>query len=329
MRFLAPLLASALSACAQAAPIASAKPDFPVKRCVQIAHALEAPNEGDWGYRIDRADIEAIADAGFDTIRLPIQWSAHADEAPPYRIDPAFFTRVDEVIGWAFSRRLNVIFTVHNYDALWKSPNTEKARFLGLWDQIGAHYKDYPPALIFTPFNEPAYELQGRTWDDLIPELVARIRATNPTRALIIGGDNWFKRETMLKLTLPPDPNIVATFHYYEPYEFAVQGAEWFANPPPKGRDWGSVGERATLARDFAEAADWGRGHNRIVFLGEFGAHVASPPDARLRWHQAVRETAEDNAIPWCVHDFSANFGVFDPATRAWRPGFAAALMGQ
>jgi endoglucanase len=328
VKVLAPLLAIALSACAQAAPIAAAKPDFPVKRCVQIAHALEAPNEGDWGFRIERADIDAIADAEFDTIRLPIQWSAHADAAPPYRIDPAFFARVDEVIGWAFARDLNVIFTVHNYDALWKSPNTEKARFLALWDQIGAHYKDYPPALIFTPFNEPAYELQGRAWADLIPELVARIRATNPTRVLIIGGDNWFKREAMLQLKLPPDPNIVATFHYYEPYEFAVQGAEWFANPPPVGRDWGNEAERATLARDFAEAADWAQQNNRIVFLGEFGAHVASPPQARLRWHEAVRKTAEANSMPWCVHDFSANFGVFDRATRVWKPGFEAALMG-
>lgn len=329
MRTFAPLLAFALAACAQAAPLDAPKPDFPVKRCVQIAHALEAPREGDWGFRIFRADIDAIADAGFDTIRLPIQWSAHASLAPPYTINPAFFARVDQVIGWALARDLNVIFTVHNYDAMWKSPDTEQARFLALWDQIGVHYKDYPPGLMFTPFNEPAYELQGRAWADLIPELVARIRATNPTRVLIVGGDNWFKREAMLKLKLPADPNIVATFHYYEPYDFAVQGAEWFANPPPVGRDWGTASERGQMARDFAEAADWAKAHKRHVFLGEFGAHVASPAEARLRWHQAVREAAEANAIPWCVHDYSANFGVFDRATRAWKPGFEAALMGR
>jgi hypothetical protein len=55
---------------------------------------------------------------------------------------------------------------------------------------------------------------------------------------------------------------------------------------------------------------------------------VASPPQARLRWHEAVRKPAEANSMPWCVHDFSANFGVFGRATRVWKPGFEAALMG-
>ena len=40
----------------------------------------------------------ALKAAGFDSVRIPIKWSAHAAKTAPYTIDPAFMDRVDHVV---------------------------------------------------------------------------------------------------------------------------------------------------------------------------------------------------------------------------------------
>jgi len=62
---------------------------------VNFGNALEAPQEGDWGIRLEERYFDLIKKAGFKTVRLPVRWSAHAQEMPPYTIDPAFFERID------------------------------------------------------------------------------------------------------------------------------------------------------------------------------------------------------------------------------------------
>ncbi|HKD37098.1 MAG TPA: hypothetical protein VKB78_09865, partial [Pirellulales bacterium] len=56
-------------------------------RGINLGNALEAPHEGDWGVTLKESYFEAIASAGFDSVRIPVRWSAHAAESQPYTID--------------------------------------------------------------------------------------------------------------------------------------------------------------------------------------------------------------------------------------------------
>ncbi|MCS7087486.1 MAG: cellulase family glycosylhydrolase, partial [Thermoflexales bacterium] len=116
-------------------------------RGINVANALEAPREGDWGIVIEDYFFPLIRQAGFDTVRIPIRWSAHALREAPYTIDPAFFERVDWVIEQALNSDLNVVINVHHYEELFENPNAEWDRFLALWDQIATRYKDLPPTV--------------------------------------------------------------------------------------------------------------------------------------------------------------------------------------
>ena len=49
-----------------------------------------------------------VREAGFDAVRLPIRWSAHAAQTPPYAIDAAFLARVDWAANQALARGLAV-----------------------------------------------------------------------------------------------------------------------------------------------------------------------------------------------------------------------------
>jgi len=124
-------------------------------RGINLGNALEAPKEGAWGVTLKAEYFKAIKDAGFDSVRLPVKWSAHAQETAPYTIDPMFFERVVWAIDQALANRLNIIVNVHHYNEVDAAPEEHLPRLEGLWRQIAARYKDRPRAVVFELLNEP------------------------------------------------------------------------------------------------------------------------------------------------------------------------------
>src|SRR5437764_4390608 len=78
-------------------------------RGINLGNALEAPKEGEWGVTLKAAYFKAIKDAGFQTVRLPVRWSAHAQAEAPYTIDAKFAERVDWALDRAAENKLNLI----------------------------------------------------------------------------------------------------------------------------------------------------------------------------------------------------------------------------
>lgn len=319
--------AFALAACTGDAAASARPPPPPVQRCVNIANALNAPNEGDWGFTIEARYFPIIAKAGFDSVRLPIAWQQHADEAAPYRIDPAFFARVDEVVAQARLAGLKVILDLHDYDALSDAPAAHWDRFVALWDQIALHYRDAPrEAVIFELLNEPRAKLEGAALDALMKDALAAVRATNPDRTVIVGGGNWNSVSGLLASAPPKDAQLTATFHYYHPHAFSHQGADFGTDAPPLGRHWGSAAERAELERHFDRAAAWAAERSLPLLLGEFGVFRAAPADQRALYMKAAREAAEARGIGWCAFDFAASFILYDLEAERWIPELQDAL---
>jgi len=125
-------------------------------RTVNLANALEAPNEGDWGLMLQEEYFQLVKEAGFTAVRIPIRWNAHAGTSAPYIISPEFFDRIDWAVEQALSRGLAVVLDLHHYDELMLDPINHKERFIGLWQQIAEHYQDYPDELVFEFLNEPS-----------------------------------------------------------------------------------------------------------------------------------------------------------------------------
>lgn len=321
------LLAAMLAACSPAQPPAKAAA-FPPKRCINLANALNAPNEGNWTYRIKRVDIEAVWQAGFDTIRVPIAWSAHAGHIPPYTINPEFFARVDEVVTQALNHDLRIVLDVHNFEDLDKNPHAETPRFLSIWQQVAWHYAKAPDGVIFELLNEPMDKMKGQRWENLLAATLSEVRKSNPTRWVIVGGDNWNSLDGMARLNVPYDPHLVLTWHDYEPYEFTHQGAPWFSNPPPVGTKWGSEKERMDVRKRMARAARIRERTRHPVWLGEFGAIKYAPLLSRIEWTRAMRQAADEQDIGWCAFDFGAEFNFYDDTARHWNQPLLESLMG-
>src|SRR5947209_4360862 len=197
-------------------------------RGVNFGNALEAPRAGAWGMELKEEYFAAVQKAGFQSVRIPIKWSAHAAPEPPYAIDRAFAERVDWAIGQALSRGLAVVINAHHYDEVDKEPDAHEARLVGLWKQIAERYKGQPERVVFELLNEPNSKLTDERWNRMTGPLLAAVRATNPRRAVGIGPGNWNNVNNIDKLRLPDDDRwLIATVHYYLPFPFTHRAARW------------------------------------------------------------------------------------------------------
>lgn len=292
--------------------------ESPIKRCMNMGNALEAPSEGEWGYTIRASDLALIRNAGFDTVRVPIKWSARAKIAPPYTIDGLFEARVDTVVNQALARGLNVIINVHHYDELNDDPATHLPRLYAIWDQLFLHFADAPEGVIFEFLNEPHSEMGPAEIDEMNRYLLTRARVLHPDRWIIVPGANWGHMEGLEDTSPPYDSRVITTFHFYNPFEFTHQGATWTKPQRPVGVDWGSAADREAVVKTFDRAVAFREKTGMPIFLGEFGAYKAADLQARARWTRFVRASAEARDIGWCHWDWATGFPVYDQALEDW-----------
>jgi endoglucanase len=296
---------------------------------INLGNALEAPTEGEWGVRLTEQDFQLAADAGFDHIRLPVRWSAHAGEQAPYAIDGPFAARVKWAVDTALGRGLRVVLTVHHYRELMKDPETHGPRLVALWEQISKRFAGYPDELCFELLNEPNGAMGARETNQILAEVIEAVRRDNPHRMLVVGPADWYKIARLDRLELPAhDEELIVTFHYYEPRAFTHQGAAWSNLPGQVGIDWpGPHGGTEEMGADFERAKRWSVARARPLYLGEFGAYEAAPVDARKRWTAAVARLARQHEIPYAYWELRAGFGAYDSVRKAWRKELLDAVL--
>jgi len=300
----------------------------PVQRCMNMGNALDSPRtEGEWGYKIRRQDLELLKAAGFDSVRIPIRWSARAGMAPPYKIDPVFFDRIDEIVGWGGETGLNVILNVHHYEALSERPVVHEARLEAMWDQIADHYASTPDYLIFETINEPFGEMTVKRTDALNRRVLERIRQDNPNRWVILGTAQWGNLDGLLKSDPPYDRRAILTYHDYNPFEFTHQGAFWTDPVRPTGVRWGTRKDLSRMAATLDKALAVQERLGMPVFVGEFGVFEEVPVTQRARWLKAMRQGLETRRMGWCHWDFATTLKAYDQDTEQWLPEIKDALL--
>ena len=207
-----------------------------LKRGVDLGNALDAPNEGDWGMVIQDDYFQLIKEAGFDTIGVPIRWSAHALEEPPYTIEETFFERVDWVIYNGLAQGLNIAIDLHHYNEIFENPDAHMDRFVEMWKQIITRYKDLPDNVYFELLNEPHGNLTAKKWNMMLAATISAIRQIDDRHTLILAGI-WGTISSLSTLNIPKEEtNFIVSIHFYDPLLFTHQGAGWVPE------EYGTVG---------------------------------------------------------------------------------------
>jgi len=305
-----------------------------IGRGMNFGNALEAPREGEWGMIIQESYIQAVADAGFDSVRLPICWPAHLGGTSPGLIDNNFLRRVDQIVDWSLKRKLTVIITIHHFNDLYEHPDDKGCRdtFFSIWRQLTSHFRNYSrEKLLFEVLNEPHGNLTSDKWNALIPEILAVVRAGDEDRTVIIDAADYAYHGAIVKLAVPEgERNVIVSVRNYLPYEFTHQRAHWAEGSDKwRGKTWsGNAEELAAVNADLKLVKDWSEKNKRPVTIGEFGPIVFADKQSRVTWTKCVREKFEANGFSWCYFDFGMLFKAYDIERREWLPGFKEALVG-
>ncbi|HEX3048640.1 MAG TPA: glycoside hydrolase family 5 protein [Bacillota bacterium] len=326
-------------------------------RGVNLGNFLEAPvdygyplGEGRWtgGRIIQQSDFVRIKTAGFKSVRIPIRWSAHASlTGPDYRIDKAFVTRVKQVVDWAMAENLNVVINCHHYEPMMDSADpaplaTHKERLAAIWNQICTLFP--APAyttdrLVFELLNEPVGRVGSDEWAAIIDNLTTVIWRDNADtqieRKIIVGTINWGSITGLESLTLPDVCNrfnTIITIHYYEPFSFTHQGANWVAGSSDWcGTPWtGSASDQQPILEHLESIMSWNAAPERgfEIYIGEFGVYSQyADPACQQAWTAFIAREAEKRKMSWAYWEYAAGFGAYNPQTNIWREPLLQALI--
>jgi endoglucanase len=269
--------------------------------------------------RFQPRHFAVIRDAGFDTVRVVLYSFDHMDAS--YKLDPQWLATLDTMVKAALDDGLTVIIDEHDYEICGKDVVLCRTKLNAFWSQVAPRFKDAPNKVVFELLNEPHGALTPELWNTQLHETLAIIRATNPTRNVIIGPGHYNGLEDLPMLDLPEgDQHIVATFHYYHPMNFTHQGAYWVTPDIQKlsGVTWGTDADYALLNKELDIVKAWSEAHHRPVFLGEFGAYDKGAMEYRVKWDGAVARAAEARGFPWAYWQFDPDFCVYDFSKDAW-----------
>ncbi len=327
---------------------------------VNLGVALTGLNGGNWGLEPDQGDFDALRDAGFRYIRVPVQFLPCLREGDGgYRLDDSMLERLDRVLNGVLDRGMTAILDFHCLlaedvyafaDRREKLDNEE--RFLAVWGLLSARYRDWPAELYFELANEPRKPIMPKDWNRYVSGALDLIRASggnNRTRYVVVANPilidpvfrSWENVRGIKRLELPSaadDPNILVTFHYYDPVPFTYQGQTYNKSLKRYSRFWDgnlwtdTERQKALVRRDFDRVARWAAENRRQVILGEFGVSVFADAASQIRWTRLVREEAESRGMIWLFWQFFYEYdgdtlgGLWSHSGGFWRSEMVDAL---
>jgi endoglucanase len=281
--------------------------------------------------RFEWQHFAEIHRAGFDFVRVNLQAFSHMDARN--RLDPKWLAKLDDVVREAQKAGLGVILDEHDFNPCSEDLDVCRTKLSAFWQQVAPRYANAPRSVAFELLNEPHDKLNGEPWNVLFAQVLGIVRQTNPTRIVVVGPTHWNSLADLPVLKLPADPNLLVTFHYYEPFHFTHQGATWAGEEVKKlhGITWGSASDRAAMRGDFDKVSAWSAANHRPILLGEFGAYDKSgtPLDLRVAYINAARSEAERHRFGWAYWQFEGDFVVWDMANQRWIEPILKALLPQ
>jgi endoglucanase len=255
---------------------------------------------------VTREDIHFLRAAGFNSVRVPLNWRLFVSADAPFRFEGPGWALLDRMIGWCRDEGLYVIVDLHaapggqtgaNIDdsrarpLLFEDPAAQRLT-VEFWQALATRYRGETAVLGYDLLNEPVADYNNPAkYNPLLAafyrRLVLSIRTVDPHHVIFLGGAQW--NTNFEVLDLPFAPNLAYTFHLYndEPVESSIR-----------------------------RYLDWREKSGAPMWLGEAGENT----DA---WIERFRQLMESHDVGWCFWTYkkigTGRSVATAPAPAQWR----------
>ncbi|HBG76978.1 MAG TPA: glycoside hydrolase [Clostridiales bacterium] len=186
---------------------------------------------------VTREDIAFMADLGYNSVRIPINWRILMEEGPGCIWKEDGFARIDRCLDWCEEFKLYAFLDLHGAPGGQTGANIDdsiddiprlftdedsRTKCLELWKEIARRYRDRWIVGGYDLLNEPLSPVHGREYalNPLAPalsvfyeELIAEIRKTDTRHMLSMEGSQWATDPSIFFKKY--DGNMVIHFHRY------------------------------------------------------------------------------------------------------------------
>ncbi len=288
--------------------------------------------------------IDAYYAKGFRNVRVPITWTENVNgsrlvyDATVGKVnrDHPRLAELTKIIDYALSLPgLYVVINAHHEGGL--KDNNRASVLEQLWDDISDIYGDRDPRLIYEFLNEPHLSgggaMPAANLRNMTGKAYAKVRAREPERLVMIGGNQWFLGPELPNVwpNLEPvgggkDPYVFATYHHYNPWSFCGTDPGNARQLWTKGDIDGWMDLTAKWANDV--------GNGMPVYIGEWGVgwqKRSSTMDCNnvRKWYT---EFANDGAVPHgqptAVWDDGGWFKIFEHGSDKFVNNLADCITG-
>jgi endoglucanase len=294
---------------------------------------------------------QALADlhsAGFDFVRLAV--------------DPAVVETQRTVLIAAIRRiqrqGLTVVVSPHPQDWHLETSSADRERLRAFWKMLAPALRPLDPArTVPEVLNEPVFPSDPTGWARLQHLLLTDIRQALPAATVVLTGQDWGSIGGLLALAPEEDPNVVYSFHFYDPAEltslaayrpgldraalarlpFPVNDksgceATGDGSTDPSTRDlmryYCSLGwDEPRIGASIERAVAWGQLHHVRLLAGEFGASTELNQPARVAWLKTVRAVLESHDVGWALWGYDDIMGLAIARPPGLRPRLDPAVL--
>jgi len=308
---------------------------------------LRGINWGWWqlaGTVYGEREMRRVAGWGANLIRLAFDaaWLEASEGAS--RWNEEGFRRIDEVLGWARRYGVRVVldmhvapggqnptpYTVGGANRLWTDEAAQR-RFEDLWREIARRYRKRPEVAAYELMNEP--ETKGLAPPGALRSVLLRglraIRAVDGETIVVVGGDGFSAAGALVDEIVLPVPNVLYTFHFYEPGRLT-----WQSPAPGCGYPDDVVTQERWLRNTsegpgLAGAGDWRRIEHTFTApqdAVEAAVLLRSTANAGTAWFDDVRVERDDDGALILAAGFARDPEGFTPerppmVAMAWDGG--------
>jgi endoglucanase len=283
----------------------------------------------------DRRALDFLAELGFDSARIPVDYRFWTKGSDYRRIEDSIYEYFDSYVEACGERGIQACINLHRAPGYCiNAPETEAHNlwldeaaqdgFAFIWESFARHFAGMPSSLLcFDLLNEPPSEgergMSREIHAAVIRRAAAAIRAADPGREIVIdgiGGGGVAVPELA-------DLGAIHSGRGYAPMGLSHYKAGWWEGsaglpePDYPGLEWeGKRWDQETLREYYAPWREL-ESMGVKVLVGECGCYGRTPNEAAMRWYSDLFGLFKEYRWGFSLWNFEGPFGIVEHG----RPG--------